>query len=51
MERIHDLADHYTRPDWVRRVNAMGRSVGGPRYLISLDPGEMVETASASTVC
>ena len=49
MDRIRDLADHYARPDWVRRVNAMGRSVGGPRYLISLDPGEMVETASAST--
>jgi hypothetical protein len=49
MAQIHDLAEHYTRPDWVRRVNAMGSSVGGARYLLSLDPGELVESAAAST--
>ena len=29
MSQIKDLAQVYTRPDWVRRVNAMGDSVGG----------------------
>jgi hypothetical protein len=49
VERIRDLADYYTRPDWVRRVNAMGDSVGGAHHLISLDPDELVETARVST--
>ncbi len=27
MPRIKDLSEYYTRPDWVRRINAMGESV------------------------
>ena len=43
------LSDHYTRPDWVRRINAMGDSVGGAEKLISLDPDALVRTAIEST--
>ena len=37
MPPIKNLADHYTRPDWVRRINAMGDSVGGAEKLIPLE--------------
>jgi len=49
MARIKNLADHFTRPDWVRRINAMGDSVGGARELISLDPDALVRGAIRST--
>ncbi len=45
MPAIKNLAEHYTRPDWVRRINAMGDSVGGAERLISLDADELVRTA------
>lgn len=45
MTRIQDLAEIYQRPDWVRRVNAMGDSVGGAQHLISLDPDELATRA------
>ena len=35
--KMKDLAQHYQRPDWVRRINAMGDSVAGAARLISLD--------------
>jgi hypothetical protein len=47
--RIKDLAEHYTRPDWVRRINAMGDSVGGADQLIPFDADELVRTAIEST--
>ncbi len=34
MSPIKNLSDHYTRPDWVRRINAMGDSVGDAKNLI-----------------
>lgn len=37
------------RPDWVRRINYMGDSVGGAQYLVSLDPDEMIAIAQQST--
>ena len=43
------LSEHYTRPDWVRRINAMGDSVGGAEKLISLDSDALVRTAIDST--
>jgi len=49
MPAIKNLAEHYTRPDWVRRINAMGDSVGGAERLISLDADELVRTAIDST--
>ena len=49
MPQIKDLADYYTRPDWVRRINAMGDSVGGADRLVSLDADELIGTAMDST--
>jgi hypothetical protein len=49
MSQSKNLADHYTRPDWVRRINAMGDSVGGANRLIPLDPDSLVRAAIEST--
>ncbi|MBW2242521.1 MAG: hypothetical protein JRH01_11085, partial [Deltaproteobacteria bacterium] len=42
-----DMAARYQRPDWVRRMNAMGGSVGGQvvgaRRLVPLDPAAILE--------
>jgi hypothetical protein len=37
------------RPDWARRLIAMGPNVGGPQHLIPLDPDELIATAQAAT--
>ena len=49
MSCVKDLSEHYTRPDWVRRINAMGESVGGPEKLIPLDGDALVRSAIAAT--
>ena len=46
---MKQLSEHYTRPDWVRRINAMGDSVGGADKLVSLDGDELVRMAIDST--
>ena len=46
---MKQLSEHYTRPDWVRRINAMGDSVGGAEKLVSLDGDELVRMAIDST--
>jgi hypothetical protein len=46
---IKNLAAHYTRPDWVRRLIAMGDSVGGAERLVPLDADALVATAIRST--
>jgi len=46
---MKNMSDHYTRPDWVRRINAMGDSVGGAEKLISLDADALVRSAIDST--
>jgi hypothetical protein len=46
---VKDLSDFYTRPAWVRRINAMGDSVGGADRLIPLDAEALIRTATAST--
>jgi len=48
MSPVKDLSEYYVRPDWVRRINAMGDAVGGPEKLISLDPDELISTSVAS---
>ena len=52
IQRMAPMAARYTRPDWVRRLNAMGESVGGgvdgARRIVPLDPGAMLEEAQAS---
>jgi hypothetical protein len=51
IERMAAMAERYRRPDWVRRLNVMGDSVGGPvagaRRLVPLDAAELLETAEA----
>ena len=49
MSSPKNLSEHYTRPDWVRRINAMGDSVAGARNLVPLGADALVETAIAST--
>jgi hypothetical protein len=39
----------YTRPDWVRRINAMDPSVGGPAAMVRLDADELIGLARQST--
>ena len=43
------MRDRYRRPDWVRRVNAMGPASGGPRRLVPIDADGLIEQAQAST--
>jgi len=41
------MAERYTRPDWVRRINAMADAVGGdPRRLVRLDAAELLAAAT-----
>jgi hypothetical protein len=46
---IQSMAERYARPDWVRRLNAMGESVGGrvegARQLVPIDPAALLEQA------
>ncbi|HEX4432152.1 MAG TPA: sulfotransferase [Frankiaceae bacterium] len=37
------------RPDWARRLIAMGPNVGGAQHLIPLDPDELIATAKNAT--
>jgi hypothetical protein len=43
------LSELYTRPDWARRINLMGDSVGGAATLVPFDPEELVRLATLST--
>jgi hypothetical protein len=43
------MADRYERPDWVRRLNAMGPAAGGAQRMVPLDAGALVDEARAST--
>jgi hypothetical protein len=43
------MGERYRRPDWVRRVNAMGAAAGGPRRLVPLEAGELIDHARSST--
>jgi hypothetical protein len=43
------LASLYVRPDWVRRMVAMGDAVGGAEKLVPLDADALVATAIEST--
>jgi hypothetical protein len=36
-------------PDWVRRLNAFGDSVGDPASIVDLDPGALLDLARATT--
>jgi hypothetical protein len=49
MSPIKSLSERYTRPDWARRINAMGDSVGGAAKLIPFDPDALLRAAIDST--
>ena len=51
MPPISDLSQRYTRPSWVRRLNAMGDSVGGADELIPIQVEELLEVACKATGC
>jgi hypothetical protein len=52
MSALRSMAERYGRPDWVRRINRMADSLGAPlegaRRLVSLDAGELIESAQRS---
>ena len=37
------------RPDWVRRLNQFGPATGDPRFIVPLDPAELLAQARAGT--
>jgi hypothetical protein len=39
------MAERYERPEWVRRVNAMGPAGGGSAAVVPLDAGALIDTA------
>jgi Sulfotransferase family len=43
------MGERYRRPAWVRRVNAMGTAAGGPRRLVPLEAGELIDHTRSST--
>ena len=40
---------HRERPDWVRRLNQFGPATGDPRFIVPLDPEELLSQARSST--
>lgn len=52
IQRLVPLLDRFERPGWVRRLNAMGDSIGGAavgaRRLIPIDADDLIETAMQS---
>jgi len=43
------MDERYERPDWVRRVNAMGPAVGGAARMVPIDAGELIDSARDTT--
>jgi hypothetical protein len=39
------MAERYTRPDWVRRLNAMAGAAGSATHLVPLDAGALIDSA------
>ncbi|MGN6475116.1 MAG: sulfotransferase family protein [Mycobacteriales bacterium] len=49
MVGIASMGQRYTRPDWVRRLNAMADASGSARHLVPIDAGALVDSAREST--
>jgi hypothetical protein len=43
------MRDRYTRPDWVRRCNAMADACGGAAHVVPIEANGLIDTARAST--
>jgi hypothetical protein len=46
---LQPMRERYRRPDWVRRLNAMGPAAGGAARMVPLDAGSLIDDARAST--
>ena len=44
-----DLNNPYPRPDWVRRINSMGDSVGGAQHIVPIQSDTLVNRAMGAT--
>lgn len=42
---LRTMAERYERPDWVRRVNAMGLATAGPSDVVPMEADELLDTA------
>lgn len=46
---LQPMTARYERPDWVRRLNAMGPAAGGPRRMVPLVADHLLDHTRAST--
>ena len=46
---VDNIDDMFPRPDWVRRINLMGKACGGAENLIAIDADELITVAKKST--
>lgn len=46
---LRPMGERYTRPDWVRRLNAMGPASGGAERAVPLVAGHLIDHAREST--
>src|SRR4051812_17701855 len=46
---MRSMAERYQRPDWVRRVNAMGSAAGSPASVVPIAAGELIDQARRTT--
>jgi hypothetical protein len=49
MAGMLSMADRYSRPDWVRRLNAMADAAGSAVHLVPLDAGALIDSARDTT--
>jgi hypothetical protein len=49
MAGIAPMAQRYSRPDWVRRLNAMAGAAGSAAHVVPLDTGGLIDAAREST--
>jgi hypothetical protein len=47
--RVASMRERYVRPDWVRRVNAMGAAAGSAAAVVPLDAGALIDEARRSS--
>lgn len=43
------MSERYERPDWVRRLNAMGPACGGAAGVVPIDAGQLIDLARSTT--
>ena len=43
------MSERYQRPDWVRRLNAMGPAAGGAQAMVPIEAGELLDRTRTTT--